>query len=211
MAEPKELPPGEHRPEVQQPVPGRRRLLQGGLGVSPVLLTLVSRPVLGQQGQCFTPSGFVSMPTSQHGQPQMCIGRTPGFWKQDQKFPEWPAPPYFPTTVTGPGGHAATTFNSVLTATPSPYSNTMTFLDVLRTEDQGFSGPPHDVARHIVASLLNVAKGWVPVLTAELVKLIWRDYVSTGGGTIGFFEPTAGVRWQHEQIVQYLTSTMTGG
>lgn len=208
MSEPKEVTTSEKQARPQ-PVPGRRRLLQGGLGASPLLLTLVSRPVLGQQNQCFTPSGFVSMPTSQHGQPNVCLGRTPGFWKQEQKFPEWPSPPYFPVTTTGPGGHAATLFNSVFKATSSPYSKTTTFLEVLRTEDQGFSGPPHDVARHAVASLLNIQKGWVPVLTAEVVKKIWKEYINTGGGTAGFYEPTAGVRWDHQQIVQYLTSTIT--
>ena len=188
--------------ESGTPNRGRRRLLQGGVGASPLLLTLVSRPVLGGN-QCFTPSGFVSMPTSQHGQPQMCLGRTPGFWKQSQKFPEWPSPPYWPTTVTGPGGHKATTFNSVF-GLPSPYSNTKTLLDILQT----MGGPPDDVGRHIVAALLNAAKGWTPVLTVEQVKRIWREYISTGGGLVGFYEPTAGVRWEHEEIVQYLTSTM---
>jgi hypothetical protein len=185
----------------------RRRLVKGGLGAAPVLMTLVSRPVLGDS-RCFTPSGFHSMPTSDHGPSQFCAGRTPGFWKQEQKFSEWPAP-YFPTTVTGPGGHEAARFNAVLGA-PSPYTDTATFVDVLRTDDPGFSGPPHDVARHVVAALLNVAKGWTPVLSEQLVKRIWSEYWGTGGGTVGFFEPTAGVRWSHEQIAFYLISTQIG-
>lgn len=180
----------------------RRRLLHGGLGVTPVLLTLVSRPVLAQQ--CFTPSGFVSMPTSTHGTPQTCLGRTPGFWKQDQKFSYW-LPPYYPVQT---GKHPPTTFNSVF-GTPSPFPNSTTFLDALRAEDQGYSGPPYDVARHCVATLLNIAQGWVPVLTRDVVKNIWRSYINTGGGTTGYFEPTAGVKWYHADIVAYLTSTMT--
>src|SRR4051812_13129232 len=73
----------------------RRKLLRGGLGAGPVLMTLASRSVLAGT-QCQTPSGFASMPTSRHGTQYNCIGRTPGFWKQEQKFPEWPSPPYFP-------------------------------------------------------------------------------------------------------------------
>ena len=208
MTDRSNLPADESTPQQRKPLrsEARRRLLHGGLGTTPVLLTLVSRPVLGQV-VCTSPSGYVSMPTSAHGTPQTCMGRTPGFWKQDQKFSEWPSPPYFPVTTTGPGGHTATTFNSVL-GTPSPYSNSQTFLDVLRTEDQAFSGPPDDVARHVVATLLNIQKGWVPVLTKDQVKNIWRSYINTGGGTAGFFEPTAGVRWDHGQIVAYLLSTM---
>jgi hypothetical protein len=194
--------PSKTRPRSE----ARRRLLHGGLGTTPLLLTLVSRPVLGAVA-CTSPSGFVSMPTSTQGTPTMCSGRTPGYWKQEQKFFDWPSPPYYPVTTTGPGGHAATTFNSVF-GTPSPYNNSQTFLDVLRTEDQGFSGPPHDVARHVVAELLNVQKGYVTVLTKAQVINIWRSYINTGGGTVGYFQPTAGVQWDHTAIVNYLTSTM---
>jgi len=191
----------------------RRRLLRGGLGAAPVLLTLVSRPVLagqwrvvgggggGGNGQCFTPSGFVSIPTSQHGQPYYCSGRTPGYWKQSQHFSSWVAP-FYPTTVSGPGGHSATLFKDWFT--PSPYPPATTFLQVL--ELQG--GPPDDVARHIVASVLNVAAGWVPVLTVQVLKGIWGEYMNTGGSTIGYFQPTAGVKWYHDDIVNYLLSTM---
>src|SRR4051812_7662361 len=91
--------PSKTRPRNE----ARRRLLRGGIGTTPLLLTLVSRPVLGQL-VCRSPSGFVSMPTSAQGTPTMCIGRTPGYWKQSQHFDDW-LPPYYPTTTTGPGGH----------------------------------------------------------------------------------------------------------
>lgn len=140
------------------------------------------------------------MPTSQHGEPQVCLGRTPGFWKQSQKFPEWPSPPYYPV-VTGP--YQATRFNQVFN--PTPYPSATTFLQVL---EMG-GGPPNDLARHIVASALNIAKGWVPVLTLSQIQGMWLQYMNTGGGGIGYFEPTAGVKWYHDDIVNYLTSTMT--
>jgi len=181
-------------------LPKRRRLLQGGLGASPVLLTLVSRPVLGHN-QCFTPSGFVSMPTSRPGG-QTCLGRTPGYWKQSQHFNQWPkvAPGrYYPVAQ---NGNQPTKFSPFFS--PSPYPANTTFLQVLGKE----GGPPDDVARHIVAAVLNVEKGWAPVLTVVLLKQIWNQYMTTGGGTAGYFEPTAGVQWNHEQITAYLSSTM---
>jgi hypothetical protein len=177
----------------------RRRLLTGGMGTAPFLLTLVSRPVLGQV--CTTPSGFVSMPTSVHGTPQTCLGRTPGYWKQTQSFSDWMLP-YFPTKVSGPGGHAATLFTQVFN--PTPYASSATFLDVLNMQ----AGPPNDVARHVVATILNIARGWIPVLTVPQVQGIWQQYMNTGGGTAGYFEPTAGVKWFHDDIVAYLVSTM---
>jgi len=186
--------------------PGRRRLLRGGIGATPILMTLASRSVLAGT-QCTSPSGFVSMPASRHGTPQTCIGRTPGYWKQDQHFNQWPNP-YFPVaTKVGNTTKPATTFNSVF-GLPSPYNNADTFLDVLKTEDQGYSGPPHDVARHVVAELLNIQKGWVTVLTVAKLKNIWHEYMATGGGAGGYFTPTAGVKWYHDDIVNYLKSTM---
>lgn len=195
----------------------RRRALRRVAAAAPVLLTLVSRPVIGGQwrvvgggggggggnlnGQCFTPSGFVSMPTSQHGKKYYCSGRTPGYWKQSQHFGSWVAP-YYPTNVTGPGGHNATKFTDVFS--PSPYAPNTTFLQVLGL----LGGPPDDVARHVVAAVLNVAAGWTPVLTVVVLQGIWSEYMNTGGGTVGYFEPTAGVKWYHDDIVNYLLSTM---
>lgn len=180
---------------------GRRRLLRGGIAATPVLMTLVSRPALGWGGGggvCTTPSGFVSMPTSQPGKQSYCLGRTPGYWKQPQHFDDW-VKPFYPTTTTK---HNATLFKDWFT--PTPYSPGTTFLDVLKLT----GGPPNDVARHIVATVLNIARGWVPVLTILQVQGIWKDYMNTGGGTVGYFEPTAGVKWYHDDIVNYLLSTM---
>ena len=179
----------------------RRRLLRGGLGAAP-LMTLLSRPALGGGtgggGQCTTPSGFVSMPTSAHGTPKTCSGRTPGYWKQTQSFPDW-KPPFYPTTTSK---HKATLFKDWFT--PTPYPSTTTFLDALNL----MGGPPDDVARHIVATALNIQRGWVPVLTIAVIQGIWKQYMQTGGGTVGYFEPTAGVKWYHDDIVNYLLSTM---
>jgi|GEM_PF-678666 len=45
----------------------RRRFATSGLAVSGVILTLASKPVLGQSAFCLSPSGWVSGNTSQHG------------------------------------------------------------------------------------------------------------------------------------------------
>jgi hypothetical protein len=201
MAESKE----PRSPEEQSgpaPNPGRRRLMQGGLGSAPLLMTLVSRPVLGQQ-QCFSPSGFVSMPTSQHGNPIICRGRTPGYWKQTQHFNAWPCP-YRPVArKTAPCPGAATPFfknggNGGVFTPAGPYAS-MTFLDVL---NQG-SGPPHNVGRHIVAALLNAKAGLSTVVSIPVILGIWTQFA-----TMGFYEPTAGVQWDHNQITAWLESTM---
>jgi len=183
----------------------RRRFLRGGVGAAPILMTLASRSVLANGPQCFTPSGFISMPTSRHGTQFTCLGLTPGYWKQPQHFSDWPSPPYFPIpTVVGGKTKPATTFNSVF-GTPSPYSSSTTLLDVLET----MGGPPDDVGRHVAAELLNIKTGRVTVLSIPQLIAIWRSYINTGGGTVGYFQPTAGVKWLHDDIVNYLLSTMT--
>ena len=196
----------------------RRRLLRGGLAATP-LLTLVSRPVLGSV-QCARGSAFDSIPASGQGREQFCSGRSPGYWKQPQHFGEW-TPPYIPGTLAQdseadkkgkPNGAAllavglgtssfnpdATPFNSVFS--PSPYADSVTLLDVL----EAGGGPPNDVARHIVAALLNAAAGLTPVLEVHEVQNLWFEY-----STKGYYEPTAGIKWYHEEIVEYLESTMT--
>ncbi len=181
-------------PSGAAPAGGRRRLLQGGLGAAPLLMTLVSRPVLGQGGfRCTTPSGFTSMPSSRVPETHRCDGGTPGFWKQEQHFKAWPAG-YFPKSK---NGNQATKFSPFFALTPYP-GNT-TFLDVLNMGD----GPPNSVARHVVAAVLNAEKGWTTVLTVLAIKNMWYDY-----RRLGYFEPTAGVRWYHDQIQNYLESTM---
>jgi len=200
MAEPTKLPGKSDPPGEQGPGTRRRRLLQGGLAATP-LLTLVSRPVLGAT-RCVSASGFHSMPASRPGPEQVCSGRSPGYWKQPHHFGQWPklyvpGPGHSEAAPPGPGEPVPTRFNAVFS--PSPFEKWMTLLDVL----EAGGGPPLDVARHIVAALLNAASGFTPVLSVEGVRIMWEEYAS-----MGYFEPTAGVKWYHEEIVDYLLSTM---
>jgi hypothetical protein len=167
----------------------RRRLLGGATGAA-TLLTLLSGPVFGSQ-RCAAPSSFASMPASQYGALQVCVGRPPAYWKDSRRLDQWPSP-----------YRAKTRFDELFE--PSPYPRATSLLEALEKED----GPPDDVARHMVATVLNVAKGWVPILTVISVQGIWRRYMATGGGATGYFEPTRGTKWFHDDIVVYLRSTM---
>lgn len=179
----------------------RRRLLQGGLAAAPVVLTLFSRPALGGVGlECKTPSGFLSGNVSQHGNPTFCSGLTPGYWKQSQHFANW-RPPYYPTDVSGSGGHHATKFHSATTGFNGSQFGSETMLVVLGTG--GNAGGFTALGRHITAALLNAAAGLTPVLTQTQVRNIWNEYVSKG-----YFEPSAGIQWGPDQIVAYLLTTM---
>ncbi len=132
MPDPTDTPPSAEPPSSAggEPKASRRRLLQGALASAPVLMTLVSRPVLAET--CKTPSGYV------------------------------------------------------LNLPPTP--------------------PINDVARLIVAALLNAAAGTTPVLTTQVVKHMWEEYFTTGFGT---FSPSSGAHWNHDELIDYLLTTMS--
>ena len=199
MPDPTDTPssPEPPAPAGKDPKASRRRLLQGGLAAAPVLMTLVSRPVLA--GQCTSPSGFVSGNASTASRGVNCTGHTPDYWADSQHFGEWPTN-YFPTKVTGPGGHNATTFQDVfLPKLILPGNGNPTLLEVLVLT----GSPTNDVARYVVAAVLNAAAGLTPVLSVSAVKDIWSEFATTG-----FFSPSSGAHWDASEIVEYLLTTM---
>ncbi|MCC6472718.1 MAG: hypothetical protein IT514_03140 [Burkholderiales bacterium] len=68
--------------------PGRRRLLTGGITAAPILLSAVSRSALAT-GTCQSPSRAMSGNLSPRNESFNCGGKSPGFWKQPQKFGNW--------------------------------------------------------------------------------------------------------------------------
>jgi hypothetical protein len=82
-----------------------------------------------------------------------------------------------------------------------------TFLEALSPELGLFpsGGPPYNVARHAVAAVLNIARGWVPesVLTVATVQGIWNEFATTM-----HYQPSAGVFWDDAAIIDYFLTTM---
>ena len=166
----------------------RRRLLQGGVAAAPVLMTLVSRPVLAQsRGQaCQTPSGFVSLNASTAGRAANCTGRSPVGYSSNTTT--WPAP-YTPTTL----------FKAVFNTPPFASYAGKTLLDILNLSGT----PPYDdVAKLIVAALLNAQAGLTPVLSVQTVKHMWSEFSTTLT-----FSPSSGASWNHDELVDYLQIT----
>jgi len=76
---------------------------------------------------------------------------------------------------------------------------THTMLEVLDLSDGGLSS----VGRYMVAALLNARAGRTPVLGETAVRDMWNDLIN-----LGYYEPTAGIRWTSHEIVAYLRTTM---
>lgn len=189
----------------------RRRFAKSGLVASGVLLTLASRPVLGQWA-CQSPSGFVSGNVSSHGAPPMCNGLSPGYWKN---HPEDWLTPYIPGTCTGDqkqdcnkrvswaaGSATATMFNAVFNCYGyGKIYKTYTMMQVLELEGHD---DRHKLAFHIVAAVLNARAGrTLGILTESDVINMFNEWDQNE-----YFEPTAGVRWNAAKIVDYLQSTI---
>jgi hypothetical protein len=199
----------------------RRKLTGAALGAS-AIFTLASRPVLA--GQCMTPSAAVSGNLSQHGTPITCSGRTPGYWKTHYAPGSWPSP-YLPGGCNGgqnmcnkvqnwSGGtlfhplFSGTQFMANLDGNPGTPNTSLSMMQVMMLNDG--SNPwgltdPDNLGAHIVAALLNasVVPSLTPVLSAADVINMWNEWASKG-----YFEPTANVKWNSAQIVDYLKTTM---
>jgi hypothetical protein len=166
----------------------RRRLLQAG--AAPVLLTLVSRPVLA--GQCVTCSAWNSLTHASH-QPNLatCSGLTADAWVKKS----WPSP-YIATSKDG----TPTDYVGTITRLNGPKFADKKMMEVMKMkEDGGYQS----LGRHISAALLNARLGLTPVLREATVQNMWNDYLARG-----YYEPTAGVRWGPAEIVTYIKSTM---
>lgn len=193
------------------PHQGRRRLLRGGLAGGTVLLSLASKPVSATT--CTPASSFASINLSRPDRAYNCSGRTPGYWKQDCKFWDWPSPRYIPTstaTTSCTGGNAnyvpplgatATKFDAVFGSAGGYPGLTLVQVLSLPGNDAGRDA----LARHIVAALLNAAKGITPpeVLSEVTVKNIWASFVSRG-----YYEPVGGIKWYADYSVP---SSPSGG
>lgn len=198
----------------------RRRFAKSGLVVSGVLLTLASRPSLGNGGGfggaavCNSPSGSLSGNLSAPGTSQTCSGQSPGFFGTHSA--QWPSP-YEAGSYTdsehkqaveswsNTGSSSGTMFkDSALGFHCSGYGSNYKNYSMMQVIGLGGSGDPHQLGAHIIAALLNARMGWTPMLTEAQVKNMFNEYDSKG-----CFEPTAGVKWYPEDIVNYLKSTMT--
>ena len=176
---------------------GRRRLLQAGISASPVVMTVLSRPVLAQTGQfCQSPSGFVSGNLSHTQTGPGCMGRQPDYWLHNPTL--WPPPPKGYTTDT--------LFKTVFTPDFNSPNNEKTLLFWLDSNNGG-DGFPYKVARLCIAAVLNVASGNIPptVLTKDMIQHMWSEYSTTHGYHPG---QVTGAGWNEAELIDYLLRIM---
>lgn len=187
----------------------RRRFTRAGLGASGVLMTLASQPGMAAT-VCASPSGSLSnglQSSHRPDNPLTCGGNSPGFYANNLSgWPSNPAP--------------ARKFKDIFTVNASQAMlGELTLAEVFKTNGnkhggKGGKGPfksedldPHNVASHVLAAYLNIQSKRSTVLTETQLRAIWHEYQFNGGGKVGYYSPTAGVKWYGDDIVAYLKTT----
>jgi len=201
----------------------RRRLLQAGIGASPVLLTVMSRPVLAfgvDVPPCRSPSALASF------QANALTSRAPGSVCIDNMGPAGMKRAYdnSATTSTPPylanfGGQPFVGLYTMLVPSSEtralPLRSTWTNTDspTLRQVIRFAAGTGERdlLARNVAAAELNRLGGVTPkeVLSAQNLSDIWATVGSVGGANY----PVPGVPgggWNIIQVNAYLRSTWFG-
>jgi hypothetical protein len=204
---------------AKSPDKSRRSFAKSGLVASGVLLTLSSRPVLGEL-VCKSPSGFESGNLSFHGTPITCAGLSPVYWINNTG---WPTPYEADKTKTRSVSKSddenkkegertrSSTITTIDLGTKfanvfycSGYGKHLASFTLMQVIGLDGQGDPYQLGAHCVAALLNAVSGKTPVLTKEQVINIFNEFDSKG-----YFEPTVGIQWGPGQIVTYLKTTMS--
>ncbi|WP_428623745.1 hypothetical protein [Sedimenticola sp.] len=173
----------------------RRQFTKTGLLASPVLMSVVSRPVFGVG--CL--SNMLSGNLSEPDRGECNLGLSPGYWKEHPEA--WPMAAGFKPDGTVPtscndclagNGHSTNwicnggaLFNSYFTTGPQDSLN-RSMLEILCTEEGSDEF-------HIIAALLNAMTVPNYVMTVEQVKVLWAD--PTLGGQIGNFKAFLNSTW----------------
>lgn len=173
----------------------RRQFTKSGLLASPVLMTVVSRPVFGVGCLSNMLSGNLSDPD----RGECNLGLSPGYWKNHPEA--WPITAGFtkdnavPTKcndcLEGNGGGATwactggALFNNYFTEGPQDSQN-RSMLEILCTESNSDE-------YHIISALLNALSDPNYVLSVDQVKSLWVD--PTLGGQIANFKDFLDSTW----------------
>ena len=177
----------------------RRRFIKGAGIAAPVIMALANRPAFG--AVC-TVSGFISVDPGNLSAAghvvASCGGKSPGYWKNN--LGDWPTG-YVP--VAGPGGTPPATIMS----TAFGYSGGLAASTLLSVLEGSGGTDPNNVYMHLVAALLNAAKGlYVPVngLKVDEIKDMYQQISTTNQ-----YQAAPGVFWTPDQLVSFLQQTMT--
>ena len=182
---------------------GRRRLIHAGLATGSVVMTVASRPVLGQACTVSTIGSHTALTSHTTTTCVPAMGLSPEQWKA--RADTWPSP------YCGVAAQALS-YQGVTTREPTAYHcpttglggrvfGSHTMIEVIDITNGGRN--LDTLGRYTVAALLNARSGRSPMLPEAVVRNMWNDLINRG-----YFEPTAGVQWGAAEIVAYIRTTI---
>lgn len=193
--------PDTQPPAAQRAAGGRRRFLKAGVAAAPVLLTLHSKPVLGNV--CHSPSASTSGNVSQQAERiETCGGYPCSYWRSTgaQGGSGWlgvqPSTAFHPTYRPGLAAESRQYLISGLQSRP------YTMLELLN------GASPNNrtgICSHFIAAQLNINCGLVPRSVMDITRLnqIWIEWSRSG-----YYRPSASARpWDAAAIVQFLKAS----
>ena len=185
-------PGSDPSPSLNAKGAARRRFTASGAALSGVILTMASRNGMASTVvRGATPSGFISATPNSHAPTDVMLGRSPGYWKQDQV--RWQS------AATDPMAK----FGQVFGGSKSGPLYNCTLFNVVSNDEPSKTADKGNVAMHLVATLLNVRAHLITCLTEAKVFEIWNGYL------LGGYVPVLGAKpWGACEIVRYLQSTM---
>ncbi|MES2152903.1 MAG: hypothetical protein V4508_24260 [Pseudomonadota bacterium] len=180
----------ENFPPLSASGVSRRRFARIGAGASGVLLTLASQPGMACD-ICTSPSGSLSGGLASHGPTQVaCNGVSPGYWKNNDPWP------IAKTTKFG------SVPNQVFTCISGSFSNYGSCELGGLIDGKGWDNA--NLGMHLTAAYLNFKSGRAAFPTETMLHAMWYEFQS-----VGYYKPTATVKWYADDIVNYLKGTMS--
>lgn len=183
----------------------RRSLIKGAAAVTPIMMTVASRPVLG--AQC-TPSAWVSGNLSDHSQDRSCGGYSPGYWKTHPE--QWVR--FKPGTCKYSSKFGTckeyksdgTPFHRFSRMRrrgvfPGHYYRDRTLMQVLWLKGHE---DPYQLGAHIVAALLNAASKPDYGMSVRDVIRIYGQLARRG-----YYQPSAGDPMSPQEVVMFIQNT----
>lgn len=191
----------------------RRRFARVGAGATGVLLTLSSPSAMAQTA-CVSGSVGTSHTVANTHAPDTvatCGGVSPGYYLNNPGG--WPADIpadtnlkfrdifFVNSSYATLGGLTLMEVFQVGNGTGNGAAKKLADVPIV-TEDPD----PENVGRHFLAAYLNLKSDRATVLDETTLKRMWREYMDTGGGRLGYYQPSATVKWYAKDLVNYITT-----
>ncbi|MDB5759727.1 MAG: hypothetical protein JWM30_3016 [Burkholderia sp.] len=187
------------------PNPSRRRFTRIGAGASAVVMTLASRSVLANMA-CTTASGFTSVNQSvrRTDTPINCSGLPYTDWMATTTA--WPIARESSFATAFANSPKADLVTGEISSSSGLTNRDSVALAEATLQQALFGTKTPEVVKYLIAALLNAHSNRSTYPSVLNVQTIFKEWNSNDT-----YEVMAGVKWNADQIIEYLRATQTPG